>query len=156
MLPQWQERRAKLADGYDAALAGLPGLGLPARPSAGQHAWHLYQVRVTSASGISRDAVIDALTSRGIGTSVHFIPVHQLSAYRRILGPEECRSVPVTDRIAQEVLSLPMYPALTDEDLTRVAETLRHVVSSGAAGRNGTPSEGGEHAELAWLAVTRP
>ena len=156
MLPRWQERRTELAAGYDTALAGLPGLGLPARPADGRHAWHLYQVRVTSACGISRDAVIDALTSCGIGTSVHFIPVHQLSAYGRILGPEECRSVPVTDQVGQEVLSLPMYPALTDADVTRVAEALREVVSSGAATRNGTSNKGGEHAEFAGLAVAQP
>ena len=105
MLPRWQERRTELAAGYDTALAGLPGLGLPARPADGRHAWHLYQVRVTSACGISRDAVIDVLTSRGIGTSVHFIPVHQLSAYGRILGPEECpngRVVPSDFDLAPE------------------------------------------------------
>ncbi|HEX5297734.1 MAG TPA: DegT/DnrJ/EryC1/StrS aminotransferase family protein [Streptosporangiaceae bacterium] len=156
MLPRWQERRTELAAGYDAALAGLPGLGLPVRPGNGRHAWHLYQVRVTSACGISRDAVIDALTSRGIGTSVHFIPVHQLSAYGRILGPEECRSVPVTDQVGQEVLSLPMYPALADADVTRVAEALREVVSSVTAARNDTSNEGGEDAELAGFAVAQP
>jgi dTDP-4-amino-4,6-dideoxygalactose transaminase len=156
MLPRWQERRTELAAGYDAALAGLPGLGLPVRPANGRHAWHLYQVRVTSACGISRDAVIDALTSRGIGTSVHFIPVHQLSAYGRILGPEECRSVPVTDQVGQEVLSLPMYPTLADADVTRVAEALREVVSSVTAARNVTSNEGGEDAELAGFAVAQP
>ena len=117
LLPRWQERRTELAAEYDAALAGLPGLGLPARPGGGRHAWHLYQVRVTSACGISRDAVIDALTSRGIGTSVHFIPVHQLSAYGRILGPEECRSVPVTDQVAKRCCPCPCTPALADADV---------------------------------------
>jgi dTDP-4-amino-4,6-dideoxygalactose transaminase len=151
MLPRWQARRTELAAQYDAALAGMPGLGLPSRPADGQHAWHLYQVSVTSACGISRDAVIDALTDRGIGTSVHFIPVHQLSGFRRILGPEECRSVPVTDQIAQEVLSLPMYPALADADVTRVAEALRGIVGPGAGAREITSSEGGEHAQLAGL-----
>jgi dTDP-4-amino-4,6-dideoxygalactose transaminase len=156
MLPRWQERRTQLAARYDAALAGQPGLGRPARPASGRHAWHLYQVRVTSAGGISRDAVIDALTSRGIGTSVHFIPVHQLSAYSRILGPEECRSVPVTDQIAQEVLSLPMYPALADADVVRVAEALCEVIGPGAAAREGISNKGGEHAEFAGLAVAQP
>lgn len=156
MLPRWQERRAELAASYDAALAGLPGLRLPVRPAGGMHAWHLYQVRVTPACKASRDAVIDTLASRGIGTSVHFIPVHQLSAYDRILGPEECRSVPVTDRIAQEVLSLPMYPALADADVTRVAAALREAIGSGAARREGISDKGGEHAELAGLAVAQP
>jgi dTDP-4-amino-4,6-dideoxygalactose transaminase len=151
MLPRWQARRTELAAQYDAALAGVPGLGLPSRPPDGHHAWHLYQVRVTSACGISRDAVIDALTGREIGTSVHFIPVHQLSGFRRILGPEECRSVPVTDQIAQEVLSLPMYPLLADADVTRVAEALRGIVGPGAAAREITSSKGGEHAQLAGL-----
>lgn len=151
VLPRWQERRAQLAAQYDSALAGVPGLGLATRPAGGRHAWHLYQVRVTSACGTSRDAVIDALSRREIGTSVHFIPVHQLSAYRRVLGPEECQSVPVTDQIATEVLSLPMYPALAEADVIRVAEALREAVSSGAAAREGTSNEGGEHAQLAGL-----
>ena len=155
MLPHWQERRTELADRYDAALACVPGLGRPTRPAEGTHAWHLYQVRVTPGCGISRDAVIDALTSREIGTSVHFIPVHQLSAYRGILGPEECRSVPVTDQIAHEVLSLPMYPALADADVSRVAVALREVVCSGAEAREGTSIEGGEHAELARLSAAQ-
>ena len=152
MLPRWQARRKYLAGQYDAALARVPGLGLPPRPADGRHAWHLYQVRVTSACGISRDAVIDALTDRAIGTSVHFIPVHQLSAYQRILGPEECRSVPVTDQIAQEVLSLPMYPALTDADVTRVADALLGIVGPGA--RAATSGEGGKRAEFSGLSAS--
>ena len=151
MLPRWQERRAHLAEQYDAALGAVGGLGLPARPADGQHAWHLYQVRVTSACGISRDAVIDALTERAIGTSVHFIPVHHLSGYQRILGPEECRSVPVTDQIAHGVLSLPMYPALTDADVTRVADALLDIIGPGA--RAATSSEGGKRAELSGLST---
>jgi dTDP-4-amino-4,6-dideoxygalactose transaminase len=156
MLPRWQERRTQLAARYDAALAGCPGLGRPARPADGRHAWHLYQVRVTAAGGISRDAVIDALNSGGIGTSVHFIPVHQLSAYRRILGPEECRSVPVTDQIAQEVLSLPMYPALANADVTRVADALCEAVSPDASARRSISNKGGENAEFAGLAIAQP
>jgi dTDP-4-amino-4,6-dideoxygalactose transaminase len=154
MLPRWQERRTQLAARYDAALAGVPGLALPSRPADGRHAWHLYQVRVTGACGITRDAVIDALTDRAIGTSVHFIPVHQLSGYRRVLGPEECRSVPVTDQIAPELLSLPMYPALADADLTRVAEALRDVIGPGAVACGGFSSEGGEHGELARISAS--
>jgi dTDP-4-amino-4,6-dideoxygalactose transaminase len=55
---------------------------------------------------------------------VHFIPVHQLSAFRRILRPEEGRSVPVTDRVADQLISLPMYPALTDSDIGHVTEAV--------------------------------
>jgi dTDP-4-amino-4,6-dideoxygalactose transaminase len=98
--------------------------------------------------------VIDELTRREIGTSVHFIPVHQLSAYRRVLGPEECRSVPVTDQIANEVLSLPMYPALTDADVIRVVAALRVAVGSDATAREGASNEGGEQAEFAGFSAS--
>lgn len=123
-LPAWQLRRAELAAAYDAALADAPGLVLPRRPAHGRHAWHLYQVRVTDRCAVPRDQVIDSLARHGIGTSVHFIPVHQLSAYRRILGPAECRSVPVTDQVAAELISLPMYPSLTDAEIERVTHAL--------------------------------
>jgi perosamine synthetase len=126
-LPGWQRRREQLAAAYDEALANVPGLILPQRPAQGRHAWHLYQVRVTPGCAVSRDLIMEALASQGIGTSVHFIPIHQLSAYRRILHPDEGRSVPVTDRVADEVVSLPMYPGLTDPELARVTDAVAAV-----------------------------
>lgn len=123
-LAAWQARREHLAERYDAALAGLTGLGLPSRPPYGRHARHLYQVRVGPRFGTDRDSLIGALRDRGIGTSVHFIPVHQLSGFASVLGPEECGSVPVTDQVAGELLSLPMYPALADADVDRVAAAI--------------------------------
>jgi perosamine synthetase len=134
VLPAWQARREHLAARYDAALAGVPGLALPRRPPHGGHAWHLYQVRVGRGYGLPRDLLIEELRRRGIDTSVHFIPVHHLSGFRAALGPQECQSVPVTDQIAEEVLSLPMYPALTDGDVDRVAgAVLTHAGGSAAA-----------------------
>jgi dTDP-4-amino-4,6-dideoxygalactose transaminase len=126
-LPAWQRRRDWLALRYDQALAGLPGLVRPVRPATGRHAWHLYPVRITADFGISRDQVIEGLANQGIGTSVHFIPVHQLSGYREVLGPQECGSVPVTDQIGAELLSLPMYPALSTASVDLVATALRSV-----------------------------
>jgi dTDP-4-amino-4,6-dideoxygalactose transaminase len=132
-LPAWQLRREHLAAVYDAALGNRLGLALPQRPAQGRHAWHLYQVRVTQECGVPRDLVIDSLARQDIGTSVHFIPVHQLSAYRRILGPEECRSVPVTDQVADELISLPMYPGLTEAEVERVAHALLAVTGCAVA-----------------------
>ncbi len=126
----------------------MPGLVLPSRPANARHAWHLYQVRVTAEFGVSRDDVIDELRSLGIGTSVHFIPVHQLSAYRRILGPEEIASVPVTDRVAAELLSLPMYPALADRDVDHIAGALAAIAARPSRGRDALRN-GGERVELA-------
>jgi dTDP-4-amino-4,6-dideoxygalactose transaminase len=132
-LPDWQKRREYLAACYDAALAGLPGLVLPQRPPNGRHAWHLYQIRLTPECGVSRELAIETLASQGIGTSVHFIPVHQLSGYQRILGAQECRSVPVTEQVAEEVLSLPMYPGLAESDIARVTDALAILAGRTAA-----------------------
>jgi len=118
-MPRWQARRAQLAARYDAVLGAVPGLRLPPRPAGGGHAWHLYQVGLRA--GHDRDRLIEDLTRAGIGTSVHFIPVHQLSWFRRLLGAPECAAVPVTDRVAGRLLSLPFHPGLTDDDVAAVA-----------------------------------
>jgi perosamine synthetase len=147
-LPAWQQRREWLAARYDEALRDVPGLVLPSRPSEGRHARHLYQVRITAGFGPTRDHVIEALSALGIGTSVHFIPVHQLSGYRDLLGPEECRSVPVTDQVANELLSLPMYPALTEANVDYVAAALLTLTGRRPPHRSGRARGGGEGAEL--------
>jgi dTDP-4-amino-4,6-dideoxygalactose transaminase len=119
-LPEWQRRRAELVARYDEALSGLPGLVLPQRDLEGvQHAWHLYQVLVPD-----RDAIIAELEAAGVSTSVHFIPASHMTAYREILGEEECGAVPVTDRVAEELLSLPLYPGLSADGQDRVVSAL--------------------------------
>ncbi len=148
-LPRWQQRREQLAARYDHALARLPGLVLPSRPADARHAWHLYQIRVTEEFGPSRDDVIDALAAQGIGTSVHFIPVHRFSGYRHLLGPQECRSVPVTDQVANEILSLPMYPALTEAQLEHVTTALLNMAGRPTPHLALRTRKGEERAELA-------
>lgn len=119
-LPQWQRTRAELVARYDEALRGLPGLVLPQRELDGvQHAWHLYQVRVPE-----RDALIAELEAAGVATSVHFIPASHMTSYRSILGEDECARVPVTDRVAEELLSLPLYPGLSPDGQDRVVSAL--------------------------------
>ncbi|GAA4236323.1 DegT/DnrJ/EryC1/StrS family aminotransferase [Actinomadura meridiana] len=119
-LPGWQERRAEIVAAYDEALAGLPGLVLPQRNLDGvQHAWHLYQIRVQDRDGIYAD-----LEAAGVATSVHFIPANQMTAYQEILGADECARVPVTDRVGEKLLSLPLYPGLTADGQDRVVSAL--------------------------------
>jgi perosamine synthetase len=127
-LTDWQERRAQIARRYDAQLAEIPGIELPPRPAHGLHAWHLYIVRVNREYGRTRNALAVDLTARGIGTSVHFIPVHRFRYFRRLLGDQAYR-LPVTERIADRLLSLPMHPHLTDNDVDYVCaqiSALRH------------------------------
>ncbi len=128
-LTGWQRRRAELAARYDARLAPLAGLDLPPRPREGGHAWHLYIVRVNPGLGMDRDSVIDALGRAGIGTSVHFIPVHHQPYFRSLLGPDECDRLPVADALFPKILSLPLHPAMADGDVDRVCGTLAELAA---------------------------
>lgn len=116
-LSAWQERRAALASRYDAQLADVPGVTIPPRPERGRHAWHLYVVRVGREFGITRDELITRLAEKNIGTSVHFTPVHQFGYFRGLLGEQR---LPVADRLAPQLLSLPLYPHLSEMDIDYV------------------------------------
>jgi dTDP-4-amino-4,6-dideoxygalactose transaminase len=132
--PGWQERRHELAARYDAGLAGIDGLGLPHRPRDGQgvHAWHLYPVRV--GDGL-RDQVQAALALREISTSVHFIPVHHLRWFR-----ESCviprGGLTGADRLFDQLLSLPMYPRLGDDQVDATCEAVADAFRSAHRGES--------------------
>jgi perosamine synthetase len=123
-LSRWQYRRAEIAARYDTLLADVAGLRLPPRPLDDLHAWHLYIVRVGDDYGTPRDEVVDALAAAGIGTSVHFIPVHHQPYFHDLLGPDECDSLPVADAIFPQLLSLPLHPGLSDADIEQVCGAL--------------------------------
>jgi dTDP-4-amino-4,6-dideoxygalactose transaminase len=121
-LGRWQARREEIARRYDAELASVDGLALPAWPELGHHAWHLYVVRVEDEFGISRDELIAGLSDVGIDCSVHFIPLHHFSYFGATLGAS---SLPVTDSISKQIVSLPMYPSLRDEEVDRICDAVR-------------------------------
>jgi dTDP-4-amino-4,6-dideoxygalactose transaminase len=124
-LGAWQQRRAAVAARYDAQLGGVRGLELPPRPATDTHAWHLYIVRIDRrAFGTDRDTAAERLAEAGIGTSVHFIPVHHLPYFRNLIGLDGCAELPAADQIFPRLLSLPLHPGLTDSDVDRVCEAL--------------------------------
>ncbi|HJQ47122.1 MAG TPA: DegT/DnrJ/EryC1/StrS aminotransferase family protein [Amycolatopsis sp.] len=123
-LAGWQRRRDELAGRYDRALSAVPGVVVPPRPADARHAWHLYPIRVTRSYRLSRDALAEALRSRGVGTSVHFIPVHHFPYFRALLGADACRRLPVADRVFTQLLSLPLHPGLTDSDVDYVCDQI--------------------------------
>ena len=110
--------RRWLAARYDAALAGLPIARPAARPDDGP-VYHLYLI-----SAATRDALAEHLRARGIGTGVHYpVPVHRQPAYAHLgYGPG---SLPATEAAAAEVLSLPMYPDLTEESVDAVVAAIK-------------------------------
>ena len=113
------ERRRAIAAAYDAALAGGP-YAPPQRRAGTEHVFHQYVLRVPD-----RAAVQAKLREQGIGTGIHYpVPVHLQPAYqgRVPLGPAGCAE---TADAAQEVMSLPMYPELTDAQVERICAGLR-------------------------------
>ncbi len=118
-VPAWQRRREQLVARYDEALAGVPGLVRPARPSVGRHSWHLYVVRVTPEFGMSRDDLMVRLAAAGIDCSVHFIPMHT-QPYLVGLPDVDPRHFPVAEAAFAQYFSLPLYPDLTDGQVDRI------------------------------------
>jgi len=117
------EIRSRQVGIYDEGLADLDGIEPVSRDGRDLHANHLYVVRVTFAD---RDEVQRALTDENIGTSIHFLPVHQLSAYRDRLAAHQ-PPLPVTERAGAEVLSLPLSPAHSDDDIRDAVAAVRRV-----------------------------
>jgi dTDP-4-amino-4,6-dideoxygalactose transaminase len=122
-LPEWNARRQSLAARYDSKLHGLPGIHTPAIGCGANHVYHLYVVRCASDDdGMRRKALAEHLAQQGIETRVHYpAPVHLLPAFD---GMVAAAGAPVSERLAREVLSLPMFPQLSPGDVGTVAESL--------------------------------
>jgi dTDP-4-amino-4,6-dideoxygalactose transaminase len=126
---QMWRRRVEIAKKYDKALSSLDAYRTPIVAEDVQNAWHLYVILVqSSALRIHRDRVIEELRQRGIGTSVHFIPLHLHPYYQNMWGyrPGE---FPVAEDYFDRCISLPIYPSLTEEDLHRVIEALHDIAN---------------------------
>lgn len=121
-LEAWQRRRDVLAGAYDARLAGIPGIRLPARPVDGRHAWHLYVIQVEPEFGLSRDELMVRLAQEGIHCSVHFIPNHTQPYFGQFLDVHA--RFPNADRAFEQILSLPFYHSLTMGELDRVCDAI--------------------------------
>jgi dTDP-4-amino-4,6-dideoxygalactose transaminase len=126
-LDRFLRRREDLAYRYDEGLRGFC-LQLPAHaPQDEVHAWHLYVIRLNDDAPVSRDDFIDAMSAAGIGTSVHFIPLH-LHPYWRDkyrLRPEQ---FPNATKAFNHAVSLPLYTRMTDADQDRVIRTARSIL----------------------------
>ena len=129
-LPSWLERRRSIAKLYDSALAGY-GQVVPVQTRAGvSHACHLYVIRLRlDRLNVDRTEIFKALQHEGIGVNVHYIPVHLHPFYRRVFrtGSGLC---PVAETAYQEILSLPIFPAMTDQDVDDVIQALFKVLNA--------------------------
>ena len=123
----FQQRRAQIAAMYDAAFAGLPLLTPPCPAPGDRHAWHLYALRLGEGAGIGRDRFIEALFERGIGCSVHYIPLH-LHPYWRDRYALRPAQFPHSQRAYERLVSLPIYTRMTDADVARVVDAVHAVL----------------------------
>jgi dTDP-4-amino-4,6-dideoxygalactose transaminase len=123
-----EHRAARMAqvELYDSAVPELEGIEPVARDPRDTHAHHLYVVRVDAErAGATRDEYRFALAEENIGTSVHFLPVHELTAYRERFPDQP--PLPVAERAGAEVLSLPLSPAHSPDDIQDAIDALRRV-----------------------------
>lgn len=120
-------RRGELADRYLDSMRDLP-LELPAGvPTGDTHAWHLFVARLRGDAAVDRDGLIRRLSERGIGTSVHFIPLHRHTYWRESLMLD-ATDFPVAEDVFPRVVSLPLFSKMSDDDAQRVATTVRELL----------------------------
>jgi dTDP-4-amino-4,6-dideoxygalactose transaminase len=125
-LPEHTAARERQFALYDEGVAGLDGIEPLQRDQRDTHALHLYIVRVEAERfGLTRDELQRALAAERISTSIHFLPVHRLTWYRERF-PDQL-ALPVAERAGGEILSLPLSPAHSDEDIADVLEALERI-----------------------------
>lgn len=129
-LAAWTERRRAIAARYDADLAGV--VAAPHVAPGARHVYHQYTVRVPAGGGVDRDGVVRALREEhGVGTGVYYpTPVHRLGPFRDGAGAGV--DLPHTEAASREVLSLPVHPSLSDDEVDRVVTAVRAVCAAGA------------------------
>ena len=131
-LSNFQKKRSAMAARYDAAFRGLPLLLPPQAAPGDRHSWHLYVLRLAATAPVSRDEFIQAMSDRGIGTSVHFIPLHVQPYWskRYNLTPAH---FPEAMRAYERVVSLPLYTRMNNADQERVIRAVTEVLGCESA-----------------------
>lgn len=127
-IESWTEARRGHARAYNAGLAKVHGVLTPKEAAYARHVYHLYVLRVKN-----RDRVLKNLADRGVNCAIHYpVPLHLQEAYKSLGIPKG--TFPVSERCAEEILSLPMFPELTPEDInTVVREVSAEVSATGAS-----------------------
>ena len=127
-LEDMQKRRLKIAARYQEEFGKMDAVDTPFVPEYTTHSWHLYVIRIVpELLTIDRDQFIVELNERNVGTSVHFIPVHLMTAYRKRFGYKE-GDFPNTEKHFDRIISLPLYPTMTDEETEYIIAAVRDII----------------------------
>ncbi|WP_461206451.1 DegT/DnrJ/EryC1/StrS family aminotransferase [Clostridium sp. DL1XJH146] len=126
-IERMQRRREEIAKAYNNAFCELDGIIIPKVAEYSNHPWHLYTIRINEEKlNINRDDFIVELNDENIGTSVHFIPVHLQPYYKDKFGYKE-GDYPVIDAVFNSILSLPLYPKMSDKDVEDVIYAVKRI-----------------------------
>jgi len=119
------EARRRIATAYDRGFRDLPEIEIPTCRPGLDHAWHLYVIKLKlERLSIQRAEFINKLKEKGVGTSVHFIPLHLHPYYHDNLGYNRC-DFPVATTCFERIISLPIYPTMSEDDIQRVITAVR-------------------------------
>ena len=125
---EFMRRRSEIANAYNAAFKSEDGLQVPYVEPGVEHAWHLYVLRLRPERlKIGRAQLIEMLRERGIGTSVHCIPLHTMDFYQKTYG-YRTGDFPVAEDIYNRCLSLPIYAAMSGDDVSYVIDNVRELI----------------------------
>lgn len=124
----FQQKRAHIVALYDEALADLPIVRPPHAAEGDVHSWHLYVTQLAENANVSRDVFIERMFEQGIGCSVHYIPLH-LQPYWRDTYQLTPDMFPVSQKIYERTVSLPLYTRMTEQDVERVVSAVKGALS---------------------------
>ena len=131
---EFRASRARVASLYRQRLEAVEEIILPIEAPDRVHAWHLFVVRLRpDRLKIDRAQVITELKQAGIGTSVHWMPLHMHPYYRESYDYKPS-DFPVSAKLFQEIISLPIYPSMTEAEITRVCDVLKDIVGRNRRG----------------------
>lgn len=123
-LKKWVDRRNEIAARYNRGLSGIEGLKILRTKPDRLHSFHLYVVKIKATEfGMNRNELFNFMRKNQVGVNVHYVPVHLHPFYRKTLGTEP-GMCPVAEETYEDILSLPMYPTMTDEDVEYVIKTI--------------------------------
>ena len=124
-----QKRRGEIPKAYNEAFKNLDGVKIPVVRNYTTHSWHLYVLRLElNKLNIDRDKFISLMAELNIGTSVHFIPVHLMSYYKKNYGCS-IGDLPLTESYFETIVSLPLYPKMTDADVNDVIGAVTVIIN---------------------------
>ena len=122
----FQKKRELQAQRYDEMLKDFPVVLPPKAPEGERHAYHLYPIRISKESGMSRNDFIQKMSKQKIGCSVHFIPLHKHPYWKDTYSLKK-ESFPVSEKLFDQEVSIPLYTKLTEEDQRRVVSTMKQI-----------------------------